>query len=33
VSELIGEYENLPLKDAVRRKWLYDNAARVFGAA
>lgn len=33
VSELIGEYENLPLKDTVRQKWLYDNAARVFGAA
>jgi uncharacterized protein len=33
VTELIGEYENLPLKDTVRQKWLYDNAARVFGAA
>jgi uncharacterized protein len=33
VSQLIGEYENLPLKDTVRRKWLYGNAARVFGAA
>jgi uncharacterized protein len=33
VSELIGEYENLPLKDTVKRKWMYENAARVFGVA
>jgi uncharacterized protein len=31
VSDLISEYENLPLKDTVKRKWMYDNAARVFG--
>jgi len=28
---LIQEYLGLPLKDAVREKWLYRNAARVFG--
>lgn len=31
VGELIGEYEALPLKESVRQKWFYDNAARVFG--
>jgi uncharacterized protein len=33
VSVLIEEYGQLPLKDSVRQKWLYDNAARVFGTA
>jgi predicted TIM-barrel fold metal-dependent hydrolase len=33
VGVLIGEYEALPLKDSVKSKWLYDNAARVFGIA
>ncbi len=28
---LIQEYLGLPLKDAVKEKWLYGNAARVFG--
>ena len=28
---LIGEYMALPLKDSVKEKWLYHNAARVFG--
>jgi len=28
---LIQEYMALPLKDAVKEKWLYRNAARVFG--
>jgi len=28
---LIKEYLELPLKDAVKEKWLYRNAARVFG--
>jgi len=28
---LIQEYLALPLKDAVKEKWLYKNAARVFG--
>jgi uncharacterized protein len=28
---LLGEYMALPLKDTVKEKWLYDNAARVFG--
>ena len=28
---LIQEYLGLPLKDAVKEKWLYRNAARVFG--
>jgi predicted TIM-barrel fold metal-dependent hydrolase len=28
---LIQEYLALPLKDAVKEKWLYENAARVFG--
>ena len=27
---LIGEYEDLPLKDSVKDKWLYQNAARFF---
>jgi uncharacterized protein len=30
---LIQEYLGLPLKDAVKEKWLYGNAARVFGLA
>jgi uncharacterized protein len=30
---LIGEYLALPLKDSVKDKWLYHNAARVFGIA
>jgi predicted TIM-barrel fold metal-dependent hydrolase len=30
---LIGEYLALPLKDSVKEKWLYANAARVFGIA
>jgi hypothetical protein len=30
---LIQEYLNLPLKDSVKEKWLYRNAARVFGLA
>jgi uncharacterized protein len=33
VTELIQEYEDLPLKDAVKQKWMHDNAARVFGVA
>jgi predicted TIM-barrel fold metal-dependent hydrolase len=28
---LIDEYLSLPLKDSVKEKWLYKNAARVFG--
>jgi predicted TIM-barrel fold metal-dependent hydrolase len=30
---LIREYLDLPLKDAVKEKWLYGNAARVFALA
>lgn len=30
-ENLIGEYLALPLKERVKEKWLYDNAARVFG--
>jgi predicted TIM-barrel fold metal-dependent hydrolase len=30
---LIQEYLELPLKDSVKEKWLYGNAARVFGLA
>jgi predicted TIM-barrel fold metal-dependent hydrolase len=30
---LIEEYMALPLKDSVKEKWLYHNAARVFGVA
>jgi predicted TIM-barrel fold metal-dependent hydrolase len=30
---LIQEYLALPLKDSVKEKWLYGNAARVFGLA
>lgn len=29
---LIGEYLDLPLRDSVKEKWLYGNAARVLGA-
>ena len=25
------EMDELPLKDAVRKKWMYDNAARMLG--
>jgi predicted TIM-barrel fold metal-dependent hydrolase len=28
---LIQEYLDLPLKDSVKEKWLYHNAARVLG--
>ena len=31
VPALIDEYLALPLKDSVKEKWLYGNAARVFG--
>ncbi len=27
---LIGEYEDLPLKDSVKDKWFYKNARRFF---
>jgi predicted TIM-barrel fold metal-dependent hydrolase len=30
---LIDEYLGLPLKDSVKEKWLYGNAARIFGIA
>ena len=30
---LIQEYLTLPLKDSVKEKWLYRNAARIFGLA
>jgi predicted TIM-barrel fold metal-dependent hydrolase len=30
---VIQEYLDLPLKDSVKEKWLYTNAARVFGLA
>ena len=29
-EELIGEYQDLPLKDSVKEKWLYKNAAAFF---
>jgi predicted TIM-barrel fold metal-dependent hydrolase len=29
-EELIGEYQELPLKDSVKEKWLYKNAATFF---
>jgi len=28
---LIGEFLDLPLKDSVKEKWLFGNAARIFG--
>lgn len=31
LETLVGEYLDLPLKDAVKEKWLYGNAARVLG--
>jgi predicted TIM-barrel fold metal-dependent hydrolase len=33
LETLIREYLALPLKDTVKEKWLYGNAARVFGLA
>lgn len=33
VQRSVQEIEALPLKDAVRRKWLHDNAARFLGLA
>jgi len=30
-ENLIGEYMALPLKERVKEKWLFENAARVFG--
>ena len=30
---LLGELLELPLKDSVREKWLWQNAARLFGVA
>jgi predicted TIM-barrel fold metal-dependent hydrolase len=32
-EQLIGEYQELPLKDTVIEKWLYGNAARFFRRA
>jgi len=29
LKQIIAEMENLPLKDAVREKWMYGNAARI----
>jgi predicted TIM-barrel fold metal-dependent hydrolase len=29
-EELIGEYQQLPLKDSVKEKWLYKNALNFF---
>lgn len=31
MEDIIGEYLSLPLKDSVKEKWLYSNAARVLG--
>lgn len=31
MGELIQEYLDLPLKDSVKEKWLYSNAARILG--
>jgi predicted TIM-barrel fold metal-dependent hydrolase len=31
MQEVIDEYRELPLKDAVKEKWMYGNAARFFG--
>jgi predicted TIM-barrel fold metal-dependent hydrolase len=31
IDMMIEEYLALPLKDTVKEKWLYRNAARVFG--
>jgi predicted TIM-barrel fold metal-dependent hydrolase len=33
LETLVQEYLDLPLKDTVKEKWLYGNAARVFGLA
>ena len=32
MEEAIEEYLALPLKDSVKEKWLYSNAARVLGS-
>jgi predicted TIM-barrel fold metal-dependent hydrolase len=29
LAQLIAECDELPLKESVRQKWMYDNAARV----
>lgn len=31
IERAVAEAEALPLKDSVRRKWMYDNAARLLG--
>lgn len=31
LKQVIEEMDELPLKDAVRKKWMYDNAARMLG--
>ena len=32
-AELIAEYQQLPLKEAVLEKWLYGNAVEFFGGS
>jgi hypothetical protein len=32
-EQLIGEYQELPLKDSVKEKWLYKNTAKLFRVA
>lgn len=31
IGQVVKEVRELPLKDSVRKKWLYDNAANLFG--
>ena len=31
IERAVEEMNALPLKEAVRRKWMYDNTARVLG--
>ncbi|MGH3393566.1 MAG: amidohydrolase family protein, partial [Streptosporangiaceae bacterium] len=33
MTDIIQEYLDLPLKDTVKEKWLYANAARILGEA
>jgi predicted TIM-barrel fold metal-dependent hydrolase len=33
IDRSLTEMAELPLKDAVRRKWMHDNAARLLGLA
>jgi len=33
LKQIIQEMENLPLKESVKPKWMYENAARILNIA